>query len=32
MGESREEKQGAEPNIVEEVRREDGERETSFAG
>ncbi len=30
MGESREEKQGAEANIVEEVRREDGERETKF--
>jgi hypothetical protein len=30
MGKSREEKQGAEADIVEEVRREDGERETEF--
>ncbi len=30
MGESREEKQGVEANIVEEVRMEDGERETKF--
>jgi hypothetical protein len=30
MGKSREEKQGAEANIVEEVRREDGGRETKF--